>query len=31
MQLLDCATTHTNNVVRYKATDMVLHVHNDAS
>ena len=29
--LLDCSETHTNAVVRYKASDMVLNVHRNAS
>ena len=30
-QILDYAATHPNDDVRYKASDMVLHVHSDYS
>ena len=30
-QLLDYAATHPDSVVRYKVSDMVLHVHSYAS
>jgi hypothetical protein len=30
-QLLDCLATHPDDTIRYHASDMILHIHSDAS
>ena len=30
-RLLNCAATHPDAVIQYRASDMILHVHSDAS
>ena len=30
-RLLNCAATHPDAAIQYRASDMILHVHSDAS